>query len=463
MWKILELVIFCGLLNPLRGREPGIRSAMSSRSLSKGLLSVMRRNEQFQSHLLGMTLPDIVTGGGGQLGELASIHGLHVVSVQISGISMMLLPGTGIDLFMSTQLNINGNAMPALSSLVSIMVDMKSQARYRCVDFSAGTFKILFEECSGQLGAIEINLSSGEYSDMDRHAIQDSLNVQLTRQICAVVKAILDMVTLRLLGTVNVDLQMGTYGRIKYRLWSLPDISSSHVGIYVDTEVLVPGRGILSIPNEALPINVPSIDNFKICQRLHLAFLDIVLSALFREPLELMRSPDEVPDDIELRNAFESLSLRQDSEDTSRITPPSDTLYLQISLTEDPVVVAGSDKAVLRLTGQIKLVTRNMYTSASVVITIRNVLDLDTRFSVVSNRLMVAVSLSSYDLYLESSESNNADVPTLTWTFSSFLRATFVYLLNGRLSTGIPLPRILGIALTDANIQISPDAVVLCV
>ncbi|KAJ7417462.1 hypothetical protein BTVI_32779 [Pitangus sulphuratus] len=139
-------------------------------------------NGLLQQHLQGLVLPNIM-GEGGLLNSPTSITGLHLVQVRLPRLSVVLLPGIGVQLTIGAKLQLSGKCLVGLlSELIDILVDVNITANIKCTNFESGTVQVVTEDCLCILGAIKIKVLSG--------LLTLSVNEMVLRQLTATLPAL---------------------------------------------------------------------------------------------------------------------------------------------------------------------------------------------------------------------------------------------------------------------------------
>nr|XP_032618315.1 BPI fold-containing family B member 4-like [Chelonoidis abingdonii] len=284
MLKVLRIVLFCSLLPLSQGVVPGVFSVVSPEGIHNVVLGVLLQDGLLQKHLQAIQIPDIVSGGD-LLGSFISITGLEVVNVQLSTVSVTLLPGIGGQLTIATKLEINGNLL--LSELIHISVDVNLNAKVRVTDYSTGVFQVVIEDCQSLLGPFDIGLLSGLLPVSVTGLVSSALTTTLPSlvlsvccflRLCPVVNNIVKLMNMQLLGTLNVLVPLGAVGKIQYQLASLPLITDLYVGLDLNTVIHQVEGGNISLPVSAVPVTLPgSVLNLGLSQACFNAALSLLI------------------------------------------------------------------------------------------------------------------------------------------------------------------------------------------
>ncbi|KFQ02482.1 BPI fold-containing family B member 4, partial [Haliaeetus albicilla] len=288
MLKLFGIIFFCGLLSPSQEVLSGLSCAVSPGAMQNVLSDAILQNGLLQQHLQGLVLPNIM-GEGGLLNSPTSITGLHLVKVQLPRLSVVLLPGIGVQLTIAAKLELSGNCLVGLlSELIDISVDVNITANIKCTNFESGTVQVVIEDCLCVLGAIKIKLLSGLLSLSVNEIVLKQLTATLPGLLCPVVDIVVNLVNIQLLGTLNV----GAAGTIHYQLASLPFTSGLFLGLDLDGAVKQVGGSI--IPHDSSPSALPPLLDKLLVLGLRQSFLNAVLSLLIQIPPQTFTCTPEV-------------------------------------------------------------------------------------------------------------------------------------------------------------------------
>ncbi|KAL8179879.1 UNVERIFIED_CONTAM: hypothetical protein K2H54_073839, partial [Gekko kuhli] len=167
---------------------------------------------------------------------------------------------------------------------------------------------------------------------------------------------------------------------------------------------------------------------------------------------------------LELKKAIEFLIPSKGSGSASDYEFPSTSILdLNIIIVQSPEIAYRSGKATLHLTLKIEVTLFDSDRSLQLMVTMKGLLDLDAKNSVLGGRLVITASLSRLQLLVESSEAGVSDVSSLVPHCESLLSETFVPMINAQLHVGLPLLSVLNAQFSDSSIQVIQGAVVLCI
>uniref|UniRef100_A0A8C3KTF1 Lipid-binding serum glycoprotein N-terminal domain-containing protein n=1 Tax=Calidris pygmaea TaxID=425635 RepID=A0A8C3KTF1_9CHAR len=337
MWKLFGIVFFCGLLSPSQEVLSGLSCAVSPGAMQNVLSDAIIHNGLLQQHLQGLVLPNIV-GDGGLLSSPTSITGLHLVKVQLPKLSVVLLPGIGVQLTIAAKLELSGNCLVGLlSDLIDILVDVNITANIKCTNFESGTVQVVIEDCLCILGAIKIKILSG--------LLSLSVNDIVLNQLRATLPGL-------------VSLKMGCFSW--HRLCTL---SPQHLGmpcgfegsVYCPCHLSLQGAvkqvGGSIIPHDSSASALPPLLDKLLVLGLRQSFLNAVLSLLIQIPPQTFPcSPEIFSGASRLQEAITTLAPGGCS--TCRGTSP---LVIKLTLSGNPLILLEENKATVELSVMIQL------------------------------------------------------------------------------------------------------------
>ncbi|KFQ55791.1 BPI fold-containing family B member 4, partial [Pelecanus crispus] len=435
MLKLFGIVFFCGLLSPSQEVLSGLSCAVSPGAMQNVLSDAILQNGLLQQHLQGLVLPNIM-GEGGLLNSPTSITGLHLVKVRLPKLSVVLLPGIGVQLTIAAKLELSGNCLVGLlSELIDILVDVNITANIKCTNFESGTVQVVIEDCLCILGAIKIKLLSGLLSLSVNDIVLKQLTATLPGLLCPVVDIVVNLVNIQLLGTLNAVIPVGTAGTIHYRLASLgtihcrlaslPFTSGLFLGLDLDGAVKQVGGSI--IPHDSSPSTLPPLLDKLLVLGLRQSFLNAVLSLLIQIPPQTFTcTPEVFSSASHLQEAVMTLVPAGCS--TCRGTSP---LTIKLTLSGNPLILLEEDKATVELSVIIDVSIKRLDGPVLNLLLLKADLSLNAHISIAGGRLVLGLSLGSISLSLESSDVGISNISSLKPHCSSLLVETLLPLING--------------------------------
>ncbi|XP_062835260.1 BPI fold-containing family B member 4 [Anolis carolinensis] len=456
MLKVLGILVFCGLLSTTSGAVPGIRSALNDVKMAKVVTDTLTKNGLLENNLKNLGLSDIPLGG--LLGLLGNIVGLKPDKAVITG-SVVVLLNEKAEVHLSVRLDISGNAILPLSSIITISVDANVKFAVEIKNFSDGKFDFVISACEVTLGAIDVKLLGGLLTLPQISTIQKSLTADLLKQTCAIVNNVYAAAHQILLNSLNVALPLGNYGNLKFQLAALPSITPTYVGIDLIVAFQYAASGVnVSIPDTAVSIAVPSLDNNGFCLSISPAAMNILLYVVTpKVPLELINSLTTFSKAEELKNTLLALVPPGVLPDL-----PTSDLSLKITIGASPVIAFDTTGGNVTLIADVEILSKKADGSKVSVVAVRCRISLKATISLVNGKLILGLSLSKNMFTLVSSGAGITDISSLLGPINGLVNEVILPVLNGPLSNGLPLPTMLGIPLLNATIKTVVNALVIC-
>ncbi|NXE28520.1 BPIB4 protein, partial [Ardeotis kori] len=291
MLKLFGIVIFCGVLSHSQEVLSGLSCAVSPGAMQHVLSDAILQKGLLQQHLQGLMLPNIM-GEGGLLNSPTSITGLHLVKVRVPRLSVVLLPGIGVQMTIIAKLELGGNCLVGLvSELIGILANVNITVNIKCTNFESGTFQVVIEDCLCVLGTIKIKLLSGLLSLSVNKIVLKQLTATLPSLLCPVVDIVVNLANVEVLRTLNAVFPIGTAGTIHYRLANLPFTSGRFLGFDLDGAVKHVGGSI--VPHDSSPSALPPLLDNLLLLVLRQGFLNAALSFLLQLAPQTFTCPPE--------------------------------------------------------------------------------------------------------------------------------------------------------------------------
>ncbi|XP_027501997.1 BPI fold-containing family B member 4-like [Corapipo altera] len=455
--KLFGIIFFCGLLSPSQEVLSGLSCAVSPRAMQNVLSDAIIHNGLLQQHLQGLVLPNIM-GEGNLLNSPTSITGLHLVQVRLPRLSVVLLPGIGVQLTIGAKLQLSGKCLVGLlSELIDILVDVNITANIKCTNFESGTVQVVTEDCLCILGAIKIKVLSGLLTLSVNEMVLRQLTATLPALLCPVVDIVMNLVNIQLLGTLNAVIPVGTAGTIHYQLASIPYTSGKFLGLDLDGSVKQVGG--ITIPHDSSPSALPPLMDRLLLLAMRQSFVNAMLTLLLRMPPQTFPcTPDIFSGANRLHETLWTIAPAGCS--TCRGTSP---VNIRLTLGGNPLILLEENKASVKLSVLVQVFLNRLDGSVLNLLLLKADLGLNVRVSIVGGRLVLRLALRSTSLSLESSDVGISNISILKPHCSSLLVETLLPVMNGALSIGIPLPNVLGIPLVKVDVEILAGLIVLLV
>ncbi|NWI93546.1 BPIB4 protein, partial [Pitta sordida] len=446
--KLFGIVFFCGLLLPSQEVLSGLSCAVSPRAMQKVLSDAVIGSGLLEQHLRGLVLPNMM-GGGGLLNSPTSITGLHLVQVRLPRLSVVLLPGIGIQLTIGAKLQLSGNCLVGLlSELIDILVDVNITASIKCTNFESGTVQVVTEDCLCVLGVIKVKVLSGLLTLSVNEMVLRQLTATLPGLLCPVIDIVMNLVNIQLLGTLNAVIPVGKTGTVHYQLASIPYTSGKFLGL--DFDGVVKQVGGSTIPHDSSPSVLPPLMDRLMVMRMGQNFLRAMLTLMLQMPTQTFPCTSDVfPGANRFQEALWTIAPAGCSR--CRGTSP---LNIKLVLGGNPLILLKRNKATLEVSVLIQIFLKGLNGSILNLLTLKADLGLNVRLSIVGGRLVLQLTLGRTSLSLDSSDVGISNISTLNPHFSSLIAERLLPGMNGALGMGIPLPSVLGIPLLEVDIQI---------
>uniref|UniRef100_A0A8C8A6A4 Lipid-binding serum glycoprotein N-terminal domain-containing protein n=1 Tax=Otus sunia TaxID=257818 RepID=A0A8C8A6A4_9STRI len=364
--KLFGIVFFCGLLSPSREVLSGLSCAVSAEAMQNVLSDAILQNGLLQQHLQGLVLPNIL-GEGGLLNSPTSITGLHLVKVWLPKLSVVLLPGIGVQLTIAAKLELNGNCLVGLlSELIDILVDVNITANIKCTNFESGTVQVVIEDCLCILGAIKIKVLSG--------LLSLSVNEIVLKQLTATLPGL-------------VSLKIALYPALSLsRIWASLAALAGQFNVRVSSlQGAVKQVGGSIIPHDSSPSALPPLLDRLLVLGLRQSFLNAVLSLLIQIP------PLTFPCTSE---AFSGASHLQEAITTlipagCSTCPGTSPLSIKLALSGNPLILLEENKATVELSVVIQVFVKSLDGSILNLLLLKADLALNAHVSIAGGRLVL--------------------------------------------------------------------------
>ncbi|KYO24187.1 BPI fold containing family B, member 3 precursor isoform B [Alligator mississippiensis] len=459
MLKLLGIVLFCGLLTPVQGPDPGASFLVSRGEIVNFVAETLVKNGLLLENLKAIKIPDIVREGS-LLSALLKITGLHIVDMQLPVVSLELLPSAECRVRVYSKLEIQGDYLfGAVPDPIDIFAAVNITVKLRIADYSSGTYQVVFEDCHFVLVSIDISLLSGLLPVSVNNLVSSTLRNTLPSLLCPVLYAVFNFVKTHAESTMNMVLQVGAVGSIEYQLASLPLLFEQHTRLDLSTLVQPAEGGSVAPAAGSAPAALPPLRGNVLNLGLTEAFLNTALPMLAQIQRQVFAfSPDVVSEAPQLTDAILALIPPGCSR-----CPVSTPLSIVITEAGAPVIALEANKATVKLPVRILVFTNLADGTVLTVLALEADLALNADISVSDDHLLIEASLDSVALVLESSDVGIVHVSDLVRPMHNLLEEAYVPPLNEALRVGIPLPKLMNIDFTGAVVQSLEDLLVLYV
>ncbi|XP_023482114.2 BPI fold-containing family B member 4 [Equus caballus] len=403
-----------------------------------------------------------VLGEGGILSTVQGITGLRIVELTLPRVSVRLLPGVGVYLSLYTRVAINGKS---LIGFLDIAVEVNITAKVRLTMDRTGYPRLVIERCDTLLGGIKVKLLRGLLPNLVDNLVNRVLVNVLPDLLCPIVDVVLGLVNDQL-GLVDSLVPLGILGSVQYTFSSLPLVTGEFLELDLNTLVGEAGGDLIDYPlgrpamapRQKMPELPPMGDNTNSQLAISANFLGSVLTLLQKQGAL----------DIDITDGmFQELPPLTTSTLGALIPkvfqqyPESRPLTIRIQVPNPPSVTLQKDKALVKVFATSEI----MVSQPNDVETTICLIDVDTEllatFSVEGDKLMIDAKLDKTSLNLRTSNVGNFDVGLMEVLVGKIFDLAFMPAMNAVLGSGVPLPKILNIDFSNADIDVLEDLLVL--
>ncbi|XP_069863614.1 BPI fold-containing family B member 4 [Dipodomys merriami] len=403
-----------------------------------------------------------VLGEGGILSTVQGITGLRIVELTLPRVSVRLLPGVGVYLSLYTRVAINGKS---LIGFLDIAVEVNITAKVRLTMDRAGYPRLVIERCDTLLGAIKVKLLRGLLPNLVDNLVNRVLANVLPDLLCPIVDVVLGLVNDQL-GLVDSLVPLGILGSIQYTFSSLPLVTGEFLELDLNTLVGEAGGELIDYPlgrpavsyRPMMPELPPMGDNTNSQLAISANFLGSVLTMLQKQGAL----------DIDITDGmFEELPPLTTSTLGALIPkvfqqyPESCPLTIRIQVPKPPSVTLQKDKALVQVFATSEVIVSQPNDVETTICLLDVNTDLLASFSVEGDKLKIDAKLDKAELNLKTSNVGNFDVSIMERLVGKIFDLAFMPAMNAVLGSGVPLPKILNIDFSNADIDVLEDLLVL--
>ncbi|KAG6938457.1 BPI fold containing family B member 4 [Chelydra serpentina] len=392
-----------------------------------------------------------ILGEGGLLSTVQGLTGLRIVELTLPKVSVRLLPGIGVRLDLYTRVAINGKS---LLGLLDIAVEVNITSKVRLTMDGTGYPKLVVESCDTLLDGIRIRILRGLLPIVD-NLLARVLNRLLPELLCPVVDVVLGLVNDEL-GLVNSLVPLGVLGSIQYTVSSLPLVTGQFLEVDLNTIVGQVAGGLVDYPlgkPEAVPMpRMPRMADTASSQLgLSVNFLGSVISLLQKQgALDIDISdgmfPELPPLTTSTLGALVPVVFQK--------FPQPQPLVLKVAVPETPRVTLKKNQGSIQLSATTEVLVSQPNDASQSLCVLNIDAALLAQFSVENNKLKISVSLDKTRLSLASSSIGKFDVSLWESLVGKIFDVAFLPALNSVLGGGIPLPRLMNIDFSNADIDV---------
>uniref|UniRef100_A0A0H2UHZ5 BPI fold containing family B, member 4 n=1 Tax=Rattus norvegicus TaxID=10116 RepID=A0A0H2UHZ5_RAT len=392
----------------------------------------------------------ILAGQGGLLGggavassPLLTACRLRIVELTLPRVSVRLLPGVGVYLSLYTRVAINGKS---LIGFLDIAVEVNITAKVRLTMDRTGYPRLVIERCDTLLGGIKVKLLRG---------LLPNLVDNLVNRVLANVLPDLVRMGERALSLVP----LGILGSVQYTFSSLPLVTGEFLELDLNTLVGEAGGDLIDyplgrpamLPRPQMPELPPMGDNTNSQLAISANFLSSVLTMLQKQGALDIDITDGMFEDLP---PLTTSTLGALIPKVFQQYPESRPLTIRIQVPNPPTVTLQKDKALVKVFATSEVVVSQPNDVETTICLIDVDTDLLASFSVEGDKLMIDAKLDKTSLNLRTSNVGNFDVFILEMLVEKIFDLAFMPAMNAILGSGVPLPKILNIDFSNADIDV---------
>ncbi|KAL6087488.1 hypothetical protein STEG23_006494, partial [Scotinomys teguina] len=396
-----------------------------------------------------------VLGEGGILSTVQGITGLRIVELTLPRVSVRLLPGVGVYLSLYTRVAINGKS---LIGFLDIAVEVNITAKVRLTMDRTGYPRLVIERCDTLLGGIKVKLLRGLLPNLVDNLVNRVLANVLPDLLCPIVDVVLGLVNDQL-GLVDSLVPLGILGSVQYTFSSLPLVTGEFLELDLNTLVGEAGGDLIDyplgrpavLPRPPMPELPPMGDNTNSQLAISANFLGSVLTMLQKQGALDIDITDGMFEDLP---PLTTSTLGALIPKVFQQYPESRPLTIRIQVPNPPSVTLQKDKALVKVFATSEVVVSQPNDVETTICLIDVDTDLLASFSVEGDKLMIDAKLDKTSLNLRTSNVGNFDVFILEMLVEKIFDLAFMPAMNALLGSGVPLPKILNIDFSNADIDV---------
>ncbi|NXD16204.1 BPIB4 protein, partial [Nothocercus nigrocapillus] len=287
------------------------------------------------------------------------------------------------------------------------------------------------------------------------------LNRLLPSLLCPVVDVALGLVNDQL-ELVNSLVPLGLLGSIQYTVSSLPLVTGQFLEVDLNTVVgrvagglvdfpLGRPEGVPTPPRVPMPPLPPMPDTSSSQLGLSVNFLSSVLAMLQKQGvLDLDISSGMFPELPPLTTSTLGALIPA----IFQAYPESHELLLKIEVPKAPVVTLKKNKGAIQLMATVEVMVLHPNDVQKSLCLLNIDAALLAQFSVEEHRLRISVTLEKTEISLVSSSIGSFDTSLLDMLVEKIFNVAFLPTMNSMLGRGIPLPKLLNIDFSHADVDV---------
>ncbi|XP_075383905.1 BPI fold-containing family B member 4 [Tenrec ecaudatus] len=402
-----------------------------------------------------------VLGEGGILSTVQGITGLRIVELTLPRVSVRLLPGVGVYLSLYTRVAINGKS---LIGFLDIAVEVNITAKVRLTMDRTGYPRLVIERCDTLLGGIKVKLLRGLLPNLVDNLVNRVLANVLPDLLCPIVDVVLGLVNDQL-GLVDSLVPLGILGSVQYTFSSLPLVTGEFLELDLNTLVGEAGGDLIDYPlgrpavsPRKMPDLPPMGDNTNSQLAISANFLGSVLTLLQKQGALDTDITDGMYEELP---PLTTSTLGALIPKVFQQYPEPFPLTIKIQVPNPPSVTLQKDEALVKVFATAEVMVSQPNDVETTICLIDVDTDLLAMFSVDGDKLMIDAKLDKTSLNLRTSNVGNFDVGLMEVLVGKIFDLAFMPAMNAMLGSGVPLPKILNIDFSNADIDVLEDLLVL--
>ncbi|MEE6506170.1 hypothetical protein FKM82_007567 [Ascaphus truei] len=449
-----NLVLFSALLTLSRSLDPGVFLQLDGCALQNVVTDILTNDDIIK---IPKTLPSPKKEKG-KKSQFMGLSQIHVDNFQFTKISLELLPGTGIQMSVTSNVAISGKSF--LGGKTELKMEINILTATSLQNENSSCPKFVMDDCKTSLIDVKANLPSGILPNAMNNFLDKTLKTLLPGMLCPPVDQVLSTVNAKLCMKDD-SFPLGKSGSLQYTVSQLPTVTKTHMDIELNITVQHGESVIYPSWNSTDSISVPS--NPKATSLVLTAdFLGCAFTALQEDgEFNFLGTEHELAE-------VGVMSLSVLSELLPELPPGLQDCKINISVNEPAMVTLDPNKALLHLYSSMEVTASSPDSDAApeALFVVNVHMNFRIQFSVDGKNLHTVLSLDRTFLSLTSSSVGFFEVLDLNEFITSVVRDAYTPAINGMVETAISLPdmiTMLNINFAKAHIQPEKDLLLISV
>ncbi|XP_025068013.1 BPI fold-containing family B member 3 [Alligator sinensis] len=280
----------------------------------------------------------------------------------------------------------------------------------------------------------------------------------LPKVLCPVIDTVVSLANI-VIRVVDTVAPVGKLGHIHYLVKGLPPVDGQHLQLDLNAfvtdavdDIIAPWMG------PGAPMSLPPVSDHTSQVVLSESLLDSVFA--------LLHNGGHLDMDITDRVANTLVPLTTDAikskiPEVSHLIPKHLPLVVKFRLASPPKVTLHDGKAILNVTVSIEVLIRHKNATLQPLFTVDGNIILSLGLSVKDHKLHFDFNVERVQFWLASSHFGPFDISDLENWLRKIIESLHLPKLRTALEDGIPLPKLFGMDLTNAAVDVADHAVVL--